>query len=103
MSSYKATDITKSFGGVGVLHGIGFEVKPGTIHGLFGHNGAGKSTLLKILAGAQPQDNGTLSVDGETVTLTSPRGARQGHWLRLSGTASHRTSRLRKISFSAGK
>ncbi|UXS34646.1 sugar ABC transporter ATP-binding protein [Agrobacterium tumefaciens] len=75
MSSYKATDITKSFGGVGVLHGIGFEVKPGTIHGLFGHNGAGKSTLLKILAGAQPQDNGTLSVDGETVTLTSPREA----------------------------
>ncbi|TQN61358.1 sugar ABC transporter ATP-binding protein [Agrobacterium tumefaciens] len=75
MSSYKATGITKSFGSVGVLHGIGFEVKPGTIHGLFGHNGAGKSTLLKILAGAQPQDNGTLSVDGETVTLTSPREA----------------------------
>ncbi|MDH0613798.1 MULTISPECIES: sugar ABC transporter ATP-binding protein [unclassified Agrobacterium] len=75
MSSYKATDITKSFGSVGVLHGIGFEVKPGTIHGLFGHNGAGKSTLLKILAGAQPQDNGTLSVDGETVTLASPREA----------------------------
>ncbi len=75
MSSYKATGITKSFGSVGVLHGIGFEVKPGTIHGLFGHNGAGKSTLLKILAGAQPQDNGTLSVDGETVTLASPREA----------------------------
>ncbi|EHH03557.1 ABC transporter ATP-binding protein [Agrobacterium tumefaciens CCNWGS0286] len=75
MSSYKATGITKSFAGVGVLHGIGFEVRPGTIHGLFGHNGAGKSTLLKILAGAQPQDNGTLNVDGETVTLTSPREA----------------------------
>ncbi|MBO9124944.1 MULTISPECIES: sugar ABC transporter ATP-binding protein [unclassified Rhizobium] len=75
MSSYKATGVTKSFAGVGVLHGIDFEVKPGTIHGLFGHNGAGKSTLLKILAGAQPQDNGHLIVDGETVVLHSPREA----------------------------
>ncbi|SHO66556.1 ribose transport system ATP-binding protein [Pseudoxanthobacter soli DSM 19599] len=75
MSSYKATGITKSFAGVGVLHGIDLTVTPGTIHGLFGHNGAGKSTLLKILAGALPQDAGTLSVDGETVSLSSPREA----------------------------
>jgi len=75
MLSYKATGITKSFAGVAVLHGIDFEVKPGTIHALLGHNGAGKSTLLKILAGAQPQDDGVLSVDGETVRLASPREA----------------------------
>ncbi|MCZ3378152.1 sugar ABC transporter ATP-binding protein [Rhizobium sp. AG207R] len=74
-AGYKATGITKAFAGVGVLHGIDFEVRPGTIHGLFGHNGAGKSTLLKILAGAQPQDNGQLSVDGEAISLTSPREA----------------------------
>lgn len=75
MSSYKAEGVTKSFAGVGVLHGIDFEVKAGTIHGLFGHNGAGKSTLLKILAGAQPQDDGVLSVDGEQIRLASPREA----------------------------
>ncbi|MDX3925855.1 MAG: sugar ABC transporter ATP-binding protein [Shinella sp.] len=75
MSSYKAAGITKSFAGVGVLHGIDFEVKPGKIHGLFGHNGAGKSTLLKILAGAQPQDDGELTIDGEAVTLASPKEA----------------------------
>ncbi|MBM7046955.1 MULTISPECIES: sugar ABC transporter ATP-binding protein [Rhizobium] len=75
MSSYSAKGVTKSFAGVGVLHGIDFEVKPGTIHGLFGHNGAGKSTLLKILAGAQPQDDGVLTVDDEVVELASPREA----------------------------
>ena len=75
MSSYKANGVTKSFAGVSVLHGIDFEVRPGTIHGLFGHNGAGKSTLLKILAGAQAQDGGVLTVDGEVVHLASPREA----------------------------
>lgn len=74
-ASYRAEGITKAFVGVGVLHGIDLEVKPGTIHGLFGHNGAGKSTLLKILAGAQPQDDGTLSIGGETLSLASPREA----------------------------
>lgn len=73
--SYKAEGITKAFASVGVLHGVDFEVKPGTIHGLFGHNGAGKSTLLKILAGAQPQDEGTLSIGGEALSLSSPREA----------------------------
>ncbi|HEV7317471.1 MAG TPA: sugar ABC transporter ATP-binding protein [Ensifer sp.] len=75
LASYRAEGITKAFAGVGVLHGIDFEVKPGTIHGLFGHNGAGKSTLLKILAGAQPQDNGTLAIGGETLVIASPREA----------------------------
>ncbi|KQV23651.1 ABC transporter [Rhizobium sp. Root1203] len=73
--SYTASGITKAFSGVGVLHGIDFMVRPGTIHGLFGHNGAGKSTLLKILAGAQPQDEGILSVGPDVVTLSSPRDA----------------------------
>lgn len=75
MSTYKAEGVTKSFSGVGVLHGIDFEVKPGTIHGLFGHNGAGKSTLLKILAGAQSPDDGVMAVDGKVVRLSSPREA----------------------------
>ena len=73
--SYNAQGITKAFAGVGVLHGIDFELRPGTIHGLFGHNGAGKSTLLKILAGAQPQDEGALSIGSETFSLASPRDA----------------------------
>jgi ABC-type sugar transport system ATPase subunit len=73
--AYRASRITKSFAGVAVLHGVDFAVRPGTIHGLFGHNGAGKSTLLKILAGAQPQDDGTLSIGGRAIRLASPRDA----------------------------
>jgi ABC-type sugar transport system ATPase subunit len=73
--SYRAIGIKKGFAGVQVLHGVDFEVRPGTVHALLGHNGAGKSTLLKILAGAQSQDSGVLQVAGEDVTFSSPRDA----------------------------
>lgn len=74
-TSFTARGITKSFSGVDVLMGIDFAVRPGTIHGLFGHNGAGKSTLLKILAGAQPQDDGEMTLAGQAVRFASPRDA----------------------------
>jgi len=47
-------DITKAFGSVTVLHGVGFELAPGEIHGLLGQNGAGKSTVTRVLAGGYP-------------------------------------------------
>ena len=68
-STYSAVGIVKSYAGVHVLHGVDFVVRPGTIHGLFGHNGAGKSTLLKILAGAALHDRGDLSIDGKALNL----------------------------------
>ncbi|RFC65916.1 sugar ABC transporter ATP-binding protein [Mesorhizobium denitrificans] len=72
---YRATGIKKGFGAIQVLHGVDFEVRPGTIHALLGHNGAGKSTLLKILAGAQQQDAGVLMMADEAVSFSSPRDA----------------------------
>jgi len=76
---YAASGIVKSFAGVRVLHGVDFTVRPGRIHGLFGHNGAGKSVMLKILSGADRPDGGSLRVGGEAVELASPHEAlRQG-------------------------
>jgi len=40
--------------GAVLLHGVGMEVQPGTIHALAGPNGAGKSTLLGAILGALP-------------------------------------------------
>src|SRR5690606_1620825 len=47
----------------------------GTVTGLVGHNGAGKSTLLRVLAGAHPSDEGTVSVDGQALPQGSPTAA----------------------------
>ncbi|MHC5904367.1 ABC transporter ATP-binding protein [Streptomyces sp. S6] len=67
--------ITKRFPGVVANHDIHLTVKKGTVHALVGENGAGKSTLMKILYGMQKPDEGTITVDGETVAFNSPGDA----------------------------
>lgn len=57
-------DVTKGFGGVPVLTGVGLDLEPGTVTALAGENGAGKSTLLKIASGQYRADGGSVSVDG---------------------------------------
>jgi ribose transport system ATP-binding protein len=57
-------NVTKEFGPVRVLHGVGFALQPGRVVGLLGENGAGKSTLMKILAGYESPTTGEVVVDG---------------------------------------
>jgi inositol transport system ATP-binding protein len=68
-------NISKRFPGVLALQGVSLEVRPGEVHGLLGENGAGKSTLLKIVSGAQGPDSGTITWQGQPVTLTNPHQA----------------------------
>lgn len=67
--------ITKRFPGVVANRDIDISVRQGTVHALVGENGAGKSTLMKILYGMQRPDEGTISLNGEQVTLHSPADA----------------------------
>jgi len=67
--------ISKSYHGIGVLHGVDIDLIPGEVHALMGENGAGKSTLMKILAGIVTPDAGSIEVDGCVVRIDSPKKA----------------------------
>jgi ribose transport system ATP-binding protein len=55
--------VSKSFGGVRVLHDVSLSVRPGEIHAIVGQNGSGKSTLAKVLSGFhQPEPGAELSL-----------------------------------------
>jgi ABC-type sugar transport system ATPase subunit len=55
--------ISKSFGGVRVLHDVSLRVEAGEVLGLLGDNGAGKSTLIKIITGVHRPDEGEILFD----------------------------------------
>jgi len=63
------------FSGVTALEGVDFDLSSGEVHGLVGCNGAGKSTLMKILAGANPGYAGSVLMDNQEISLSSPREA----------------------------
>ncbi|WP_405543711.1 ABC transporter ATP-binding protein [Streptomyces phaeochromogenes] len=75
MTAVELAGITKRFPGVVANHDIHLSVRKGTVHALVGENGAGKSTLMKILYGMQKPDEGTIAVDGDQVTFSSPADA----------------------------
>jgi ribose transport system ATP-binding protein len=64
--------IAKSYGSVVALRSVDLRVEPGEIHALLGANGAGKSTLVKILSGVITPDSGTVTVNGNAVTMPRP-------------------------------
>jgi len=68
-----AKGVHKSFGTLKVLDGIDLEVATGRTVALLGPSGCGKSTLLRVMAGFEPFDSGTVTVDGEPVTGPSPK------------------------------
>lgn len=70
-------DVSISFGGVRAVDRAHLDLYPGEVVGLLGHNGAGKSTLIKILSGAYRADHGEIFVNGEKVSIESPRDAKR--------------------------
>jgi ABC-type uncharacterized transport system ATPase subunit len=67
--------ITKRFPGVVANYDIDIVVQRGHVHAIVGENGAGKSTLMKTLYGMHKPDEGTIVVNGEQVTFSSPADA----------------------------
>lgn len=67
--------ITKRFSGVVALKDFSLDVREGEVHALVGENGAGKSTLIKTLYGVYQPDEGTISINGESVQVKNAADA----------------------------
>ena len=67
--------ITKRFGKVVANDHVSLDIKRGEILSLLGENGSGKTTLMNMLAGIYFPDEGEILVNGQAVTIASPKDA----------------------------
>jgi len=59
----------------GILHDVGLRLHAGEILGVFGLVGAGRTELAQAIFGAVPIDDGEVYVNGERVSMRSPKEA----------------------------
>lgn len=62
--------VSHSYEGAEVLHGLNLEVIDGEILCILGPSGCGKTTLLRIIAGLETPDKGDILLNSETILKT---------------------------------
>ena len=65
----QAEDIHKRFGTHEVLRGVSVRARQGDVISMIGSSGSGKSTFLRCLNLLEQPHGGSITVDGETLTL----------------------------------
>ena len=68
-------NITKTFGATVANDDVNLDIYKGEILSLLGENGSGKTTLMNMLSGIYYPDSGQISINGQPVTISSPREA----------------------------
>ena len=68
-------NITKVFGKVIANRNVTMDIRKGEILSVLGENGCGKTTLMNMIAGIYYPDSGRIVINGEEVTIASPRDA----------------------------
>lgn len=76
MERIQLEGITKRYPGTVANQSVSLSVDQGEIHALLGENGAGKSTLMKIIYGVVKPDEGTMTWEGQPVTVKGAAHAR---------------------------
>lgn len=69
MAKLKAEHLAKSYNGRQVVSDVSLSVNSGEIIGLLGPNGAGKTTSFYMIVGLVARDEGSITIDGEDISL----------------------------------
>ena len=75
INAIEMKNITKTFGSVIANNKVNLDIRKGEILSVLGENGCGKTTLMNMLAGIYYPDEGQIFVNGEEVTIKSPKDA----------------------------
>jgi ABC-2 type transport system ATP-binding protein len=67
-------DVVVERGGREILHGVGFDLRAGTVTGLLGPSGCGKTTLIRAIVGLQARVTGDVDVLGLPAGAPKLRG-----------------------------
>ncbi len=67
MAVISAKNIKKSFGKLEVLKDVSMDVSEGEVVAIIGPSGSGKSTFLRSLINLETINDGSISIDGQTV------------------------------------
>ncbi|MCU0906525.1 MAG: ABC transporter ATP-binding protein [Rhodobacteraceae bacterium] len=68
------TGVSKTYGTVRALDGLGFDVAEGSFFVLFGPSAAGKTTTLRTIAGLVQPDAGRVEILGQDMTMAPIAG-----------------------------
>ncbi len=67
--------VVKNFVRGTAVRGVSFDVRRGEVLGITGLVGAGRTELVRLIFGADLLDAGSISLDGRTLSIRSPRDA----------------------------
>jgi putative spermidine/putrescine transport system ATP-binding protein len=72
MAYLELKNVSKLFGTVAAVKGFNLAVEKGAFVSLLGPSGCGKTTTLRMIAGFEMPDVGTITLDGEDITVVPP-------------------------------
>lgn len=78
MSSLSVEHLSKTFSTHTAVHDVSLEIRSGEFFSILGPSGCGKTTLLRMIAGFESPSSGSIRLNGQDITNTSPQFRKTG-------------------------